>query len=89
VYPAVGAGLEGAEVVSREIVSSQSPLYLSMRSVQWYSVVNPRGAIGWSWVGLLTVDPSIAASISVGSADPGVTVVAAPTQTPTADIDDP
>jgi len=54
---------------------------------QWYSIVDPRGVIGWSWVGLLTVDPAVAASIPVGSADPGVTATAAPT--PAASVDGP
>ncbi|MFL5800530.1 MAG: SH3 domain-containing protein [Roseiflexaceae bacterium] len=70
-------------------ISAGETVLLRMRTPngQWYSIVDPRGVIGWSWVGLLTVDPAVAASIPVGSADPGVTATAAPT--PAAYVDGP
>jgi len=80
---------QGSQVLDQ--INAGESVLLRMRTPngQWYSIVTPRGVIGWSWVGLLTVDPVVAASIPVGSADPGVTAVAVPAQTPAAGIDGP
>ncbi|HET9222818.1 MAG TPA: SH3 domain-containing protein [Roseiflexaceae bacterium] len=80
---------QGSQVLDQ--INAGETVLLRMRAPngQWYSIVDPRGVIGWVWVGLLTVDPTVAASIPVGSADPDVTAAAAPIQTPAADVDGP
>jgi dipeptidyl aminopeptidase/acylaminoacyl peptidase len=66
-------------------------LRMSTPDGQWFSIVDPRGVIGWSWVGLLSVDPAVAARLPIGNQDDGVMVVptAPPASTPQAHDDSP
>jgi Bacterial SH3 domain len=69
---------QGSQVLDQINAGETVVLRMCAPNGQWYSIVDPRGVIGWVWVGLLTVDPTVAASIPVGSVDSGVTAAAAP-----------
>jgi Tol biopolymer transport system component len=70
---------EGTVVLDQ--INTGETVLLRMRTLngQWFSLVNPRGVIGWSWVELLDVDPSVAARLPAGTQDSGVSIVPAPT----------
>jgi Tol biopolymer transport system component len=72
-------------------INAGETVVLRMRAPngQWYSIVDPRSVTGWVWVELLTIDPTVAATVPVGSVDPGVTAATAPTPPPAADVDGP
>ena len=63
---------KGSVVLDKVDVGETVLLRMRLPDEQWYSIVTPRGIIGWSWVGLLDVPPAVAAVVPAGTDDAAV-----------------
>jgi hypothetical protein len=69
---------EGTVVLDQINAGETVLLRMHTPNGQWFSIVDPRGVIGWSWVELLDVEPAVAARVPAGTQDSGVAVVLTP-----------
>ncbi|HZG67016.1 MAG TPA: hypothetical protein VEZ12_09745, partial [Herpetosiphonaceae bacterium] len=62
----------GSVVLDQVAVDETVLLRMRLPDDQWLSIVTPRGVIGWSWVGLLDINPVVLGRLPIGTEDPAV-----------------
>ena len=69
---------KGSVVLDQVAVGETVLLRMRLPDDQWFSIVTPRGVVGWSWTGLLDVNATVMSRLPVGTEDPAVVAASTP-----------